>query len=60
MFSVSVPMLEIVSAKQVTDVSLVVKDSDTEFSDTDTEYVNLSSLVRISVSEGQKSSILGI
>ena len=53
MFSVSGSMLEIYFTqlspqKHVTDVSLVLKDSDT-----DSE--NLSSLIRLSVSDGQKT-----
>ena len=53
MFSVSGPMLEnllyITSPqKQETDVSLVLKDSDTESE-------NLSSLIRLSVSDSQKT-----
>ena len=53
MFSVSGFMLAIYfyvtsSQKQVTDVSLVLKDSDM-----DSE--NLSSLIRLSVSDGQKT-----
>ena len=54
MFSVSGSMLEIyftygnVAAKQITDVSLVLKDSDMESE-------NLSSLIRLSVSDGQKT-----
>ena len=51
MYSVSGSMLEIYSTqrcrKQVTNVSLLLKDSDTESE-------NLSSLVRLSVSDGQK------
>ena len=39
--------------KQVTDVSLVLKDSDTESE-------NLSSLVRFSVSDGQKTDSLNV
>ena len=42
-----------VAAKQVTDVSLVLKDSDTESE-------NLSSLIRLSVSDGQKTDSLNI
>ena len=53
MFSISVSMLcnllyEPSPQKQVTDVSLVLKDSDM-----DSE--NLSSLIRLSVSDGQKT-----
>ena len=49
MFSVSSSMLEInIATKQVTNVSLVLKDSDTESE-------NLSSLIRLSVSYGQKA-----
>ena len=52
MFSVSGSMLENLlyvtsPQKQITDVSLVLKDSDTESE-------NLSSLVRLSVSDSQK------
>ena len=52
MFSVSGSMLEIYfyvtsPQKQVTDFSLVLKDSDTESE-------NLSSFIRFSVSDGQK------
>ena len=36
--------------KQVTDISLVLKDSDTESE-------NLSSLIRLSVSDGQKTDV---
>ena len=36
--------------KQVTDVSLVLKDSDTE-------SINLSLLIRLSVSDGQKQAV---
>ena len=54
-FSVPGSMLEIylrnVAAKQVTDVSLVLKDSDTESE-------NLSTLIRLSVSDGKKVVIL--
>ena len=39
--------------KQVTDVSLVLKDSDTESE-------NLSSLLRVSVSDGQKTDSLNV
>ena len=39
--------------KQVTDVSLILKDSDT-----DSE--NLSSLIRLSVSDGQKTDSLNV
>ena len=58
MFSVSGSMLEILlyvtsPQKQVTDVSLVLKDSDT-----DSE--NLSSLIRLSVSDGQKTESLNV
>ena len=42
--------LRYVAAKQVTDVSLILKDRDT-----DTESENLSSLIRLSVSDGQKT-----
>ena len=42
-----------VAAKQVTDGSLVLKDSDTESE-------NLSSLIRFSVSEGQKTDSLNV
>ena len=53
MFSVSGSMLEInfyvtPPLKQVTDLSLVLKDSDTESE-------NLSSLIRLSVSDSQKT-----
>ena len=54
MFSVSGSMLEILYVtspqKQVTKVSLVLKDSDTESK-------NLSSLIGLSVSEGQKQTV---
>ena len=56
MFSVSGSMLAIYVTspqKQVTDVSLVLKDSDTESE-------NLSSLVRLSVSDGQKTDSLNV
>ena len=39
--------------KQVTDVSLLLKDSDTESE-------NLSSLIRLSVSDGQKTDSLNV
>ena len=57
MFSVSGSMLEKtvcnVAAKQVTDVSLVLKVGDTESE-------NLSSLIRLSVSYGQKTDSLNV
>ena len=53
MFPSLVPCLKFtlskVAQKQVTDVSLVLKDSDTESE-------NLSSLIRLSVSDGQKTN----
>ena len=45
--------LSYVAAKQVTDVSLVLKDSDK-----DSE--NLSSFIRLSVSDGQKTGSLNV